>query len=218
MSCRIVHIMGIDGSGKTTIGQAVVAQFAREGKRTSYLYAQHTPALLKPLKWLARVALFRAHQPSDDYAGYRQHKSSFVKRHPLLSWLYAAIWVTDYVVATWWRLARARLSGGTLVVDRYYPDVAVNVSEMLDYSVTRMISLIRLMGVLLPSSQMTLWLDLPEDVAFARKSDIPSIQYLVERRARYRHAATAMSATRVVADAPLPSVVDDVYRKVAAIL
>jgi thymidylate kinase len=218
MSQRIVHIMGIDGSGKTTIGQAVAAQFAREGKRTNYLYAQHTPALLRPLKWLARAAIFRAHQPSADYAGYRNRKSSFVKRHPFLSRVYAAIWVADYVVATWWRLAAARANGGTLVVDRYYPDVAVNVSEMLEYSVARMLSLVRLMGRLLPYSQMTVWLDLPETVAFARKSDIPSLQYLIERRSRYVHVASAMSATRVIADAPLPSVVDDVYRKVSAIL
>jgi thymidylate kinase len=42
---------------------------------------------------------------------------------------------------------------------------------------------------LLPGPMLTILLDLPEEVAFERKTDVPHVHYLRERRGRYLELA-----------------------------
>ena len=50
---------------------------------------------------------------------------------------------------------------------------------------------------LLPEPTLTILLDLPEEVAFERKTDVPHVQYLRERRGRYLELASRPEVERL---------------------
>jgi thymidylate kinase len=204
----LCHIFGIDGSGKTTFARTCVEELQRQGHAAAYVYAQHEPRLLAPIKWLARRTVIRHADPAADYAGYSRQKKATSSQHPALGRLYALLWILDYVVATQVRLAGPRLRRVPLVVvDRYYPDVAVNIAQAIGLDAAGQARLMRLFGRLLPKASISVWLDVPEAVAFARKNDIPAEQYLTERRTRYLSVADVLGAVRIDGTLPAAEVV-----------
>jgi dTMP kinase len=211
---RLLYLAGIDGSGKTTIARGLVEQCAGQGRDVRYFYAQHQPILLRPLKWLARQSLLRRASPGGDYRAYSARKSEMSRRHRPLALLYAGVWLFEYVVATHLRLLRHRVSARELVVDRYYPDIAVNVSQTLDLSEAQMICLVERLGLVLPRPSAIFWVDLPEEIAYSRKSDIPSIDYLRERRRRYAALNGRFVMTRVEGDRPASEVLLEISRHI----
>ena len=205
---RIAHFFGIDGSGKTTVAKACVTELGNRGIDAKYVYAQHEPRLLAPLKWFARRTLLRGASPTTDYAAYASRKSEVGRRHGAIAVAYAVVWIVDYLVSTHWRLLRYRLTDRTLVVDRYYPDIAVNIADSIGLDSRGLNRLLRVLGTLFPRAAVSIWLDVPEDVAFSRKTDVPSVLQLRSRRARYNEIADGLRAIKMDGTRPITELVN----------
>jgi thymidylate kinase len=70
----------------------------------------------------------------------------------------------------------------------------------------------------LPKADVCLFLNVSEEVAFSRKDDIPSAEYLRERKARYLALAGAYDFHEVNADAPLEEVLSEARKVISPFL
>jgi thymidylate kinase len=182
----MVYIAGIDGSGKTTLAENLEEYLKKTGKPVRYFYARHFPILMAPVKVLARGRFLSGKQEFGDYGRYVEGKREASRRYPWLARLYALLWILDYSLITYARLVPHMLSQRMLIVDRYFYDVAINISITLGLSSEGLMRLVRTLERFYPLPDSVFFLDIPAEDAFRRKTDIQSVQYLEERRERYQ--------------------------------
>jgi thymidylate kinase len=182
---KIIYIAGIDGSGKTTLAKNLEAALQGADGQVRYFYARHFAVLLFPFRILARMIALRGMNEFGDYRKYIAKKKERSKKHKLLSRVYAMIWFFDYWLVTQIRCVRHRFTGGTLIADRYFYDVAMTISISIDLTLEQFYRLVKFSSRFFVEPSISFFLDLPEPTAYSRKNDIQSIQYLTERRLRY---------------------------------
>jgi len=182
---KMIYLLGTDGSGKTTLAQNLVRRYAREGKRIKYLYVRHVPILLYPLKLLSRILVYKQDSQFKNYGKYSEKKSRFSRKHPFLARLYAAVWVLDYSLYYWLKVHWAYWFSGLIILDRYVADVVVNISVATGLDARQGMQLLRMMHRLFPRPDRSFFIEVDSEEAFRRKDDIPSVQYLQERKEHY---------------------------------
>lgn len=206
---KIIYLLGTDGAGKTTVSTRL-AQRGFAGRRLRYVYCQLTPILLAPFKLLARLFFLRKTDRFQDYRTYQARKASVGGRRRLLTRAYGAIWLVDQAWQAWFKLLWARLRGAeTVIMDRYYLDSVVNVGVLLGNDLDGMLSAARKVERFLPRPELFLFLNVSEAVAYQRKTDIPSPEYLRERKDRYLRLAEPYRFHQINADQPLDTVIDE---------
>ena len=189
MRTKFICLVGIDGSGKSTLAENVIANLRQEGLLVHYGHIYHQPLLLLPLKWIARKIFLKGKEQFDgNYKNYRTLKLESSKKHSSLSKLYGAVWLIDYSLQALWGATFPMLfeQPEYFIADRYIYDAVVNLSLSLGISEQKSKELITLWGKIFPMPSKVFWVDLPEELAFSRKDDIPSLEYLQERRQLYR--------------------------------
>jgi len=182
---RLICITGIDGSGKTTLAQRLVSRLREAYPNVQHVHSFHFPILLKPFKVAARFLFVRGTDEFGNYLHYRDRKISASRRHRFLSKLYGGIWFLDYCLQAFFRVALPNVVGKTIVADRYIFDAALNVCLSIDLPIHTAYRLIDLFFQFNPRPDVVFLIDLPEEIAFARKNDIQSVEYLRERRDQY---------------------------------
>lgn len=121
---RVIYVMGIDGSGKSTVVSWIAEQFRARGFRVSELWLRFNHVLTKPLLGYCRLAgLTRYETVHGHRIGYHEfHRSR------LVSGLFIAL---QYLDAARVRLLRVspRLGGtkGVVVLDRYVYDILIDI-------------------------------------------------------------------------------------------
>jgi thymidylate kinase len=91
-------------------------------------------------------------------------------------------------------------------MDRYYLDMVVNQGVLQDNDTAGMLRDARLLEFFLPRAAMHVFLDVSEEMAFARKQDIQSVNYLRERKARYLALAPHYGFSVIDANQPADAV------------
>jgi thymidylate kinase len=205
----IIHILGTDGSGKTTLARRLASESVHPNKLV-YVYCQVTPILVRPLQWLARLVFIRRADQFKDFDTYKARKEAASSKRKRLTRVFCLVWYMDCLTQTWLKLAYARLKGRRMIVDRYYLDTVVNQGVLQNNDVEGMLRDARLMEMFLPKSNIHIFLDVDEDSAFARKDDIQSVEYLRQRKTRYRHLSRHYSFHIVDANQSAAEVFDEV--------
>ncbi len=186
----LICLTGIDGSGKTTLAKGLAQSLQEEGIEARYVYARYAPLLLRPLMRLGECIFLRGHDPETDYAGYSRTKREVTGQRRFLSLVYQTILMADYflqiLIKVWWPM----LQGQSVVCDRYVYDTMVN-DLALDFNHSQRSIDAILDGWMrfVPRPGLVVLVDVPEEVAFRRKHDIPSIEYVRERRPLYQYMA-----------------------------
>ena len=188
---RLINVVGIDGSGKTILCKTLLNELQKRYPATEYAHSYHEPIILKPLKSIARAIFMRGTDESKDYSRYRARKFCASRRHKFLSSVYGFFWILDYFFQAMIRVGFLSIMGRRIIIDRYVFDTVLNASLTANWpsDITH-----RIIGTLLkflPRPDVVFLIDLPEVVAFERKKDIPSVEYLQERRYRYLEMADA---------------------------
>lgn len=183
---KIAYLIGIDGAGKTTLAHNIVNKLNCDNvTHFAYVYARHFPFLVAPLKLFARKTLFRKSSQSLDYDVYKMKKKSVVDKFKLFSYLYSFLWTIDYLLITYLRILPTYFKNKNIIIDRYYLDFIVNLSDSMNLSNEEMLKLAKFITKLFPKPSLFLFIDTPCEIAFQRKNDIPSIDYLQIRRSKY---------------------------------
>jgi len=182
----LICFTGLDGSGKSTLAKALVKELKGRGVESRYVYGRFAPLLIKPLLVLGRLLLLRGLQQNEDYNQYSAGRNEVLKKR-WLGVVYQFLMLFDF----WWQmLVKAAIPlklGKNVVCDRYTYDTVINLAVDLSYSENRMDRMLNRFSKFLPRPELVFVMDVPEEIAFQRKRDIPSMDYLKERRELYLH-------------------------------
>jgi dTMP kinase len=182
---KLVCITGIDGTGKSTLARNAVAALKQQGVAATYMYGRTYPLISRLLMALGRMVLLRKRDIWLDYRGYTASKKQTM-RNPLLARLYTAAILADYYVQVWLKLVPHMFGGRVVIADRYlYDTVISDLAVHLNYSAEQTERAIKRGLGLVPAPALTVLIDVPPEVAFARKDDVPHVDYLSERREWY---------------------------------
>jgi dTMP kinase len=197
----IIYLLGIDGSGKTTNAKKLAREKIAGGSPV-YVYCQHRPLLIWLLKLPAKILFMRNTDEFSNYGSYKARKDSVRLKNPVLARVYGWLLYADVLLQAWAHILLASTKGKVLILDRYYLDWVVNQGVLQGNSLHTMLRHARTLERLLPKAQHHLFLDVAEEVAFRRKGDIQSLQYLRERRTRYLELGRHYNFEIVNAEAP----------------
>lgn len=176
---------GIDGSGKTLVARGMATALQQNGVRARYVYGGLNSIFSRPATYLARSLAMGGKRLHMDYHAYRQTKRRIFD-NAFLAALYRWVLLSDHYVQLQAKLFPSLTSGVSVVSDRYIHDTLLtHVAVDAAFTMERIEGVLRRWSVLLPKPDVSFLLDVPEEVAFARKDDVPSLDYLRERRGVY---------------------------------
>lgn len=184
----LISFSGIDGSGKTTLSKSLVEMLNKNGIKCRYVYGRLQPLLSKPFMWLGRIVFLR--KTSKNYVEYSRRKRETMKKFALLSLVYKYILLLDYSLQLLFKIRIPKLLGKSIVCDRYVYDTVINdISADHGLSIHEMKKVIDKLFYFAIRPDIAFLIDLPEEIAYQRKSDTPSLEYLRERRKLYLEIA-----------------------------
>ena len=176
---------GIDGSGKSTLARKLVATLERRGIKSEYVYNRFQPLLTKPLIWIGRPLFLHQMNAFKDYDEYASARRRLFKNR-LLSLIYESLLLLDYLFQAVMKVKFPLMMGRNIVCDRYvYDTVITDLAVDINYSRRKINRVLKRLFLLLPKPDLTFLIDVPEKIAHQRKNDVPSIDYLKERRNIY---------------------------------
>jgi dTMP kinase len=120
-----------------------------------------------------------------DYDGYsKQKKEVFSNR--LFSKAFQWIILFDHILQINFKIKPRLLMGKTVICDRYIFDTVItDIAANIDCEINESIDLIEKTFVFVPKPDYLFYIEIPEEVAFERKDDVPHINYLIERKKLY---------------------------------
>ena len=205
---------GIDGSGKSTLARKVVAELEQRGVKSKYVYCRFLPVLLRPIDSLGRAAFLRGKDAFRDYAEYSNSKRALFGKSPLRL-IYECLLLTDYFFQIMYRLGLPLILGKNIVCDRYvYDTIITDLAVQMSYSPEKVRRVLRRYLFFVPKPDVVFLVDVPEEVAYQRKDDVPSIDYLKERRKIYLDVAQSYAMTVLDGSRDLAELVCEVEKGV----
>lgn len=184
---EIICISGMDGVGKTTLAKGLVKTLNSTGKPAIYRYGRVVPVVSRLLMLVGRRFYLHGNDLCVDYEGYINQKKK-VMSSSTFRIIYSTAVYLDYFPQIWLKLLPLYFSSKIIIMDRFFQDTLINeIAVQLGYSVEEFNQVLQRGLRLLPNAKLTILIDLPEEIAFSRKSDIPHIIYLRERGEYYRH-------------------------------
>jgi thymidylate kinase len=192
---RLICLVGMDGSGKSTLARSVIRACSEHGTDFRYVHGLMQGLLSRPLMALARCLFARGTSRESDYGGFVAAKRHSVSRRPTLFRLYRLVVFLDYIPQVVWKIVFPLALGKRVILDRYVYDTAINLELNSSYSPERVRRTLELFFRVFPRPDLTFLVDVPEEVAFSRKDDVPDIRHLQERRGLYHRMAHAYNIT-----------------------
>ena len=212
---ELICLTGMDGAGKTTLAHKLVNTLQQQGQSAVYIYGRTYPIISRLLMALGRITLLRENDQWQDYQAYNTNKKQTM-RHPLLKWVYTAAILIDYYLQIWLKLLPHLFSQRVVVSDRYvYDTIISDLAAHLNYSLPQTARAIARGLVWLPYPKLTIVIDLPAEVAFARKTDVPHPDYLRERRQWYQQLVSRPEVEQLNGEADLETIHQALVAKVS---
>lgn len=181
---------GLDGTGKTTQSRELSKMFNNHGIKCKYVYARLNPFISKPFILIGEQIFLRKKDIFTDYSEYSSTKKKAIENHSFLSEIYKKILLFDYLLQIIFKIKIPLMLGTNIVCDRYiYDTVITDISVDMNYSKEKTMRLLDILLNLFPIPDLIFLIDVSEEIAFRRKDDTPSIEYLKERRNTYLEVA-----------------------------
>lgn len=187
----LITFSGIDGSGKTTYSKSLIKSLEKRGVQCKYVYGRLEPIILKPFIYIGRKFLLKNKDIFNNYKEYSTTKKLKIKEHKILSKVYFNILTIDYYIQLFLKVKVPLLLGKNLVCDRYiYDTVIMDIAVDKDYSLNDIKLQIDRLFRFFPKPAISFYIEVSESIAFERKDDTPSIEYLRERTLFYRFVSS----------------------------
>jgi dTMP kinase len=177
--------MGIDGSGKTTVAKSLQESLAEAGISSKYIWCGwrgFESWLFKPFAVQTKHAIIKW--------GNEQGADSAHDWIPLFDFL---AWV-DYFARVCPVLVASSFTSTILVVDRYVYDVIQGLSGDHAMSYKVVVWLMKLF----PQPTVVFYIKVPPELAYARKDDIPSLEFLYRSDEEKQELLKLLPADRVI--------------------
>ena len=182
----LICFTGMDGTGKTTLSKNLVKSLKEMEIECNYVYARLTPIISKPFMWIGRLIFLHGENMFENYSDYTNTKRTAMEHNSILSRIYQQILLFDYLFQVFFKVKIPLIFGKNIVCDRYiYDTVITDLSVDMNYSKDGVMNLLNKLLRFFPEPDTTFLIDVPEEIAYQRKDDTPSIEYLRERRGTY---------------------------------
>lgn len=181
----VISFMGVDGSGKSTLANALAKSLEAKGQESIVVWATLRPVLLKPFIKAAKYLLVRKHNKFSDYDNHIEVKRKGMKK---LSWTHSILFfvmIIDYLPQAFYKVTFQKLLGKNVICDRYYFDLIVDYGAHINAPIDRVIDILNKVGFIFTAPDLNYFLKVSPEIAFNRKDDIPSLDYLIERDTAY---------------------------------
>lgn len=214
MKRKLVVLMGLDGSGKSTQANKACEWLEAQGIPAQVVWMRGESYLTQPVLKVGK-ALLRAPkeekrgggiESGEDYRRYVHSKQSMFKS-PFLRAIWRTLTIIDLYIT--FKLSFRSVSRDTRVVilDRYVYDSLIDIDSAFGSGGAEAVRMLEssLLG-LFPEPDMVFLLEIPPEQAMKRKDDIPSMVYLEERHDLYLEFAEITHAVTVDATASIEQV------------
>lgn len=182
---NLICFIGIDGAGKTTHAKALAEIMKKNGVECKYVWCRFEPFLIAPFITVARVLFLRKKDMFKNYGEYSIAKKNLLK-NGFLSKLYQYLILSDYFLQVFLKVKIPLRFGKNIICDRYIHDTIItDLAVYLGYSDEKIKKVLGRCLYFFPKPDLSFLIDVPEEIAFQRKDDTPSIEYLRERRNIY---------------------------------
>jgi len=182
----LICFTGIDGSGKTTLSKELVKLLNENGVKCRYVYGRLNPLILKPFILIGELVFLHKKDIFKNYSEYTNTKRKAIEKHSFLSSVYQQILLFDYGIQIFFKVKLPLIFGKNIICDRYvYDTVITDLSVDMNYSKEKVMKLLNNLLRFFPEPDIAFLIDIPEEIAYQRKNDTPTIKYLKERRKMY---------------------------------
>jgi thymidylate kinase len=211
----IISIIGIDGSGKTTLAKRIVSEKIFNGRDSIYVYARFVPLLSRPIVIVAQEVLGkRSTENPSVFMVARDKKRSILRKRPI-AFLQEMIFLVDYIIQLPLKINRPYRRGVLIVCDRYIEDtILTDLAPDLGWGLNTIISKIERLSRFFPKPDVTLFLSIKPEIAMRRKTDIPDIEYVRERSEKYEAFSRKTNAIIIDANRDKDIVFEEVKRAI----
>jgi len=176
---------GIDGSGKSTLAKALVTKLELRGIKSKYVYGRFQPLMLSLVNFIGRVLFLHGKDIFKDYIEYSHTKKALFGNR-LLSSIYGLLLLFDYFFQIIFKIWLPIMLGKNIICDRYiYDTIVTDLAVDLNYSQKKIERMLKTCLSFFPKPDLVFLVDVPEEIAYYRKNDVPSINYLKDRRRIY---------------------------------
>jgi thymidylate kinase len=223
---KIIVLMGLDGSGKTTQAELVAQLLNGRGIRSRVVWMRGESYLTRPVLRVGKALLrapgaakrgdgIKAGGRYDDYVTSK--RSMFSNR--LLRSVWRTLTILDLLISI--RKAFSKLPGGTRVVlmDRYIYDTFIDIDTAFGAGGAEVDRLLgsRLIKIF-PKPEKVILLEVTPEEAMRRKDDIPSVDYLTERRGLYKRVAWTVGASKIDGSLPIEEINSELMTEIKGVL
>lgn len=200
---HIVMLMGVDGSGKSSLTNMLHEELEKRGVRSVVVWATLRPVLMKPFILAAKFLLVRKHNKFEDYTKHIKAKREGMRK---LSWtrhIYLFVILIDYLPQVLFKVYLPKLTGKLVICDRYYHDLVLDYGITTQATMEKILTLLSYARAIFPEPDLHYLVSVPSAVALSRKSDIPSAEYLEERAEVYNRFAEFLGSQVLDGTKPL---------------
>ena len=195
----IIYITGIDGSGKSTIIQLLAENYF-SGTRISSIRGAYEIKLLKPFSKIIRGKIVKSsinynNISENDYNKWKKFKH-YILKNKIINFFFYSIQAFDYLLQIRKIEMQHIRKSNALIIDRFILDFLVNQSIYYGDITNRKLTKILLNKLNLVD--LIIYLDVDINNAFKRKDDIPSVEFLEERKKYYLQFINTISNFYIV--------------------
>jgi len=162
----LICLTGVDGSGKSTHARSLVMFLRRRGYSCKYVWGASRPVLSYFFFAFARVFGFWKETKKDSFTDPLEYADRRLVK--ILGAVWRLFLFVDFQIRTSFRLRYSLFSGKTVVCDRYFYDL------LMDLSVTRKSSagFVAVISRTVPTPTIGFLLDAPESVISDRRAHL----------------------------------------------
>lgn len=180
----LICIIGIDGAGKTTLAKSIMVELTKKGIPVEYRWGKFESYLLRFFILVKNKLLVREKDWRENYEKSLEIKKNLL-RNNFVSRLYEYFVLINYTFQVISKITIPLKLGKNVICDRYVYDTIVDMVIDLGYSDEKVKRRLSQLFILLPSPDIFFFIDVPEEVAFRRKDDIPSLEFLKIKKEVY---------------------------------
>ena len=186
---ELICIIGTDGAGKTTQARNLQEYLESREKRVRYTWGKFGSKYTKAIIEFIKKILSLSGKDMENHESRSETKNSFLDNR-VVRVTYLVYVLAVYYLQLLRRVVIPLYTNDVVVCDRYVHDTIIDLMVDYEYSGKRGRQLLAILFVALPRPDRIVYIDISPDVSLERKDDIPSEQYIVDKKEAYTKLLT----------------------------